>query len=172
MSDSTLALHLPGTFAPARPSLCGDPARLMLMPPSPFPCPGLASRSASLFRRTRAGVKPRSLYIYQPQREGGGNNFYREALAAKLLAGGPELSAYILMERIQPAVNRSLVMREGHVTEGEVLSELGIYGVVLRVGSELLLDKAAGHLLRTKNADSDEGGVNAGYAFLDSPFLI
>jgi hypothetical protein len=39
------------------------------------------------------------------------------------------------------------------------------------VGDEVVLNTQGGHLLRTKAADSDEGGVAAGYAVLDSPYL-
>lgn len=34
-----------------------------------------------------------------------------------------------------------------------------------------MLNKEAGHLLRTKISNSDEGGVAAGFAVLDSPYL-
>lgn len=40
-----------------------------------------------------------------------------------------------------------------------------------RSGDKVLLSRAAGHLVRTKAAESDEGGVAAGYAVLDSPYL-
>jgi glutathione synthase len=40
------------------------------------------------------------------------------------------------------------------------------------VPGSVVLNRQAGHLLRTKSADSDEGGVAAGYAVLDSPFLV
>ena len=63
------------------------------------------------------------------------------------------------------------MVREGKATEGESLSELGIYGTFVRHGDEVLLNNEAGHLLRTKAATSDEGGVAAGFAVLDSPLL-
>ena len=62
--------------------------------------------------------------------------------------------------------------REGRATEVESLSELGIYSTFVRQGSAVLLNRAAGHLLRTKAATSDEGGVAAGFAVLDSPLLV
>ena len=110
-------------------------------------------------------------YVLKPQREGGGNNLYGQELRAKLQAGG-ELGDLILMQRILPPVNRSIMVRLGEASETETLSELGIYGVYLRRGSEVLLNREAGHLVRTKAATSDEGGVAAGFAVLDSPFLI
>ena len=65
------------------------------------------------------------------------------------------------------------------------LCELGIYGIFLcdhadtsihlenmeEVNTPLLINKYGGYLLRVKSANSDEGGVAAGYAFLSSPNL-
>jgi glutathione synthase len=42
------------------------------------------------------------------------------------------------------------MVREGAVLEVDSLSELGIYGVFVRHGDKVLLNKEAGHLLRTK----------------------
>ena len=36
----------------------------------------------------------------------------------------------------------------------------------------VLENKEAGHLLRTKSAKSNEGGVASGFAVVDSPLLI
>ena len=38
-------------------------------------------------------------------------------------------------------------------------------------GDRILLNEDGGHLLRTKGASVDEGGVAAGYAHIDSPLL-
>lgn len=43
--------------------------------------------------------------------------------------------------------------------------------MVYRNGNKEILNKQAGHLVRSKVADSDEGGVAAGYGVLDSPYL-
>ena len=67
---------------------------------------------------------------------------------------------------------RSLLLREGQVLEVDSLSELGIYGTFVRRGDKAILNREAGHLVRTKAATSDEGGVAAGFAVLDSPFLM
>jgi len=37
--------------------------------------------------------------------------------------------------------------------------------------SQVLINANAGHLVRTKTSSSNEGGVAAGYAVLDSPLL-
>ncbi|GBF95516.1 glutathione synthetase [Raphidocelis subcapitata] len=110
-------------------------------------------------------------FVLKPQREGGGNNLYGEELVARLRQGGPGLGAFILMQRILPPPQRSVLLRNGAWAEEESLSELGIYGTFLRKGEEVLLNRNAGHLVRTKTSTSNEGGVAAGFAVLDSPLL-
>jgi len=75
--------------------------------------------------------------------------------------------------------------------QAECLCELGVYGTFLRSGARavggvslpgtvdgdgeeegVLINRAAGHLLRVKPANVDEGGVAAGYAVLSSPYLV
>lgn len=41
-----------------------------------------------------------------------------------------------------------------------------------RQGQELVLNQAAGHLLRTKAIEHADGGVAAGVAVLDTPYLV
>jgi hypothetical protein len=76
------------------------------------------------------------------------------------------------MDRINPPSFRNLMIRKGETIKSQVISELGIYGVWISIGSVVHLNQAAGHLLRTKSADSDEGGVASGYAVLDSVLLV
>lgn len=66
---------------------------------------------------------------------------------------------------------RSMLLRNGEILEVDTLSELGIYGTFVRQGDRVILNEEAGHLIRTKAATSDEGGVAAGFAVLDSPYL-
>ena len=130
-------------------------------------------------RDAELGLNAPESYVLKPQREGGGNNLYGEALRAQLAKFTPDapigsdgdLSSFILMQRILPPVNRTLCLRNGEMQELETLSELGIYGGYLRVGEDVAMNVVGGHLLRTKAASSDEGGVAAGYAVLDSPCL-
>ena len=65
-----------------------------------------------------------------------------------------------------------MLLREGRVLEVDSLSELGVYGTFVRRGDLVIVNTAAGHLVRTKAATSDEGGVAAGFAVLDSPYLM
>lgn len=113
-------------------------------------------------------------FVMKPQREGGGNNVYGEGIA-KALAGGlkpEELAGYILMERVWPVPAPAIFVRGTEHALAPALCELGVYGVFLGDGAQVRLNKAAGHLLRTKVANSDEGGVAAGFAVLDTPYLV
>ena len=67
---------------------------------------------------------------------------------------------------------RTAMVREGSVSEVEALSELGVFGSYVEVDGRVVLNAQPGHLLRTKAATSDEGGVAAGFAVLDSPMLV
>lgn len=114
-------------------------------------------------------------FVLKPQREGGGNNIYREDIPKALdeLAqepredGEPEKKeGYILMELIKPPQGISnLLLRGGEAKarRADVVSELGIYGVSLFGGEEgSSVNREAGFLLRTKGRESDEGGVAIG----------
>ncbi|CAN4108692.1 unnamed protein product [Withania somnifera] len=116
------------------------------------------------------------LYVMKPQREGGGNNIYgedvREALLKLQKEGTGSDSAYILMQRIFPNVSHSILMREGIPHKEQTISELGIYGSYLRNKTEVLINQQSGYLMRTKVSTSNEGGVAAGFAVLDSIYLV
>ncbi|XP_019241217.1 PREDICTED: glutathione synthetase, chloroplastic isoform X1 [Nicotiana attenuata] len=115
------------------------------------------------------------LYVMKPQREGGGNNIYgedvKEALL-KLQKEGTGSDAFILMQRIFPTISHSILMREGIPHKEQTISELGIYGTYLRNKKEILINQESGYLMRTKVSSSNEGGVAAGFAVLDSIYLV
>ena len=119
-----------------------------------------------------------------------GNNLYGEDLrnALKRLSK-KELSAYILMDRICPAEFDTLVLRRSTLTATRCISEFGVYSTFLRCASlslvpssafltldsnksGVIVNREAGFLLRTKDARTEDGGVSAGIAVMDSPFLI
>ena len=121
-----------------------------------------------------------SSYVLKPQREGGGNNIYRNDVRPFLQnLSEQQKRAYILMEIIEPPRLCNSILRNGKVESGEVIGELGVYGVCLwRNGKEtegkgeILENWEAGYLLRTKGRDSDEGGVAAGFGAVDSCLLV
>jgi glutathione synthase len=114
-------------------------------------------------------------YVLKPQREGGGNNIYRSAIPP-LLKSLPEShwKSYILMEIITPPPVHNMILRNGNVEKGGVISELGIYGTCLwnHESKEVLFNQTAGYLLRTKGEKSEEGGVAAGFGAMDSCLLV
>lgn len=125
-------------------------------------------------------------YVLKPQREGGGNNIYGVRIPDFLRELGDDRRkwrGHILMELIKPPALRNSILRNGEVKSGEVIGELGIYGVCLwRNGKadkrgwedegEVLENWEAGFLLRTKGRESEEGGVAAGFGAVDSPCLV
>jgi glutathione synthase len=129
----------------------------------------------------RMALEESERFVLKPQREGGGNNIYRgdiptalkklEAIPTK--QGEPDgKEAYILMELIKPpeGVSNWLVRGgENKARKADVVSELGVYGVMLfsengKAGGKQTrpVNREAGTLLRTKGRESDEGGVAIG----------
>ncbi|KAK4048152.1 Glutathione synthetase [Microbotryomycetes sp. JL221] len=133
-------------------------------------------------------------YVLKPQREGGGNNVYREDIPAFLdelarlderstTGAGSSLKGregYILMDLITPPNAQSIMVKagEGKGVVREVISELGVYGVCLfkldpaTQGAEVLINETVGTLLRTKGKDSNEGGVAVGFSVIDAVTLV
>ncbi|KAI5476977.1 glutathione synthetase [Pseudohyphozyma bogoriensis] len=129
-------------------------------------------------------------FVLKPQREGGGNNIYREDIPGALdkLAeldktknpGDPlHREGYILMDLIVPPHNtKSIMVKAGEEkgVETDTVSELGVFGTALFSGTKgkavLKVNETVGHLLRTKGRDSDEGGVAVGFSVIDSPLLV
>lgn len=135
-------------------------------------------------------------YVLKPQREGGGNNIYGAKIPPFLKSLGDDRRkwrAYILMELIQPPAAKNSIFRNGVVKSGEVIGELGVYGVCLwrspkgtepdpfyrdvdieedERSIEILSNYAAGWLLRTKGRESEEGGVAAGFGAIDSIYMV
>ncbi|KAF9799274.1 hypothetical protein SFRURICE_013048 [Spodoptera frugiperda] len=128
-------------------------------------------------RAVEMGLKDAEKFVLKPQREGGGHNVYgaevREAL--QRMRHSRERAAYILMERILPPLVQGYVIRPGATMPPPVVdlvSELGIFGVIIGTNEKIFHNRQVGHMLRTKLADADEGGVAAGLGALDSPFLV
>lgn len=117
-------------------------------------------------------IQNKNDYVLKPQREGGGNNLYGDEMVEKLKTGGSDLKAFILMSLIKPRPFTGFLLKESQYSESLCSSELGIYSVFLHDGSQILLNKDAGFLFRTKKCCVMESGVAAGFGHLDSPYLI
>lgn len=122
-----------------------------------------------------AAIESPELFVLKPQREGGGNNIYGDNLRETLIRlrkdRSNEIAAYILMQRIFPPASLSYLVREGTLVRDNAVSEFGIFGAYLRNKDKVIINDQCGYLLRTKAASLNEGGVVAGYAFLNSIFL-
>ncbi|KAJ8772032.1 hypothetical protein K2173_027209 [Erythroxylum novogranatense] len=123
---------------------------------------------------TTAIEKPEH-FVMKPQREGGGNNIYGHDVKEKLLRlqkeGTEDSAAYILMQRIFPSVSPAFLVRDGICHKEHAISELGVYSAYLRSKDKVIINDQCGYLMRTKVSSSDEGGVAAGFAVLDSIYL-
>ena len=82
-----------------------------------------------------------------------------------------ERTGYILMELITPPKQQNKMVRNGEIIDSQVVSELGIFGIVVTDGQGIQHNQSGGHLMRTKSAHSNEGGVASGYAVLDTPMI-
>jgi len=99
------------------------------------------------------------------------------------------LRSLVLMQRIRAREQAATLVRDGELQAVDVpcLCEMGVYSWVVATGrsnggsdgesgrgggSVDLVQGTCGHLVRTKTAQSDEGGVAAGYAVIDSPLLV
>lgn len=115
-------------------------------------------------------------FVMKPQREGGGNNIYGDEVKETLVrlqkeGSEEEAAAYILMQRIFPKDFPTLLVREGICYKEQAISELGIFSSYLRNKEKVIVSEQCGYLMRTKVSSSNEGGVAAGFAVLDSLYL-
>ncbi|KAH9480659.1 Glutathione synthetase [Psilocybe cubensis] len=119
--------------------------------------------------------------VLKPQREGGGNNVYKESIPAFLDTLPPqERQAWIAMQLIKSPENTgNYLIRAGGLdlksqmpVKADVISELGIFGWALFGQSVDTQEEEVGWLMRTKGRDSNEGGVATGFSVLDSLVLV
>ncbi|KAI0315673.1 glutathione synthase [Amylostereum chailletii] len=149
--------------------------------------PGVGAETETAEAGVRLARARAQELVLKPQREGGGNNVYRDAIPGFLDAlPAPERAAWIAMELIRPPVEvGGCLVKAGEegVVKGRVVSELGVFGWALFGGEEATGGEGgrgrenvrggeAGWLVRTKAEGVDEGGVAAGVSALDSVLLV
>ena len=82
------------------------------------------------------------------------------------------------MERIHPPMIPALMLRNGEVSKHDSLSEFGYYSCLFTRNStadrakETITNEVLGTLMRTKASHHNEGGVNAGFSVIDTPFVV
>lgn len=121
-------------------------------------------------------LKTPERFVLKPQREGGGNNVYGVEIrdAVMKMKDSKERSAWILMDRITPPVQANYMVRPGQEVKEpiDLVSELGIFGVIIGDDKRIMTNRQVGHMLRSKLSSANEGGVAAGSGALDSPYLV
>ncbi|KAL6942046.1 hypothetical protein ACO0QE_003210 [Hanseniaspora vineae] len=109
-------------------------------------------------------------YVLKPQREGGGNNIYKSDINPFLAdKDEKDWSAYILMEMINAEPTEgNVILRNNELYREKILSEFGVFGVILFDENQIHHNEYSGWLLRSKFSSSNEGGVAAGFGCVDS----
>ncbi|XP_046830342.1 glutathione synthetase-like isoform X1 [Vespa crabro] len=107
------------------------------------------------------GIQNPEQFVLKPQREGGCNNVYGTDIRKFLLyiKDKQERAAWILMDKIIPPIHLNYMIRpESHnyLEPKELVSELGIFGVIIADDKNIYVNKKAGHMLRTKLAIANE----------------
>ena len=113
-------------------------------------------------------------FVLKPQREGGGNNIYKQDIPQFLnKIDRKDWGAYILMELISPETFQNKILRNGQIYHENIVSELGVFGTIVfdEQSGAIKSNKNAGWLLRSKFETSDEGGVAAGFGCVDNVYL-
>lgn len=113
-------------------------------------------------------------FVLKPQREGGGNNIYKEDIPGFLKTlDEKNWEAYILMELINPPVHKNTIIRNNDIFTNDIISELGIFGSIVfdETNGDIKYNEYSGWLLRSKLATSNEGGVAAGFGCVDGIYL-
>jgi glutathione synthase len=122
-------------------------------------------------RAVRLAMEQPELYVLKPQREGGGNNIFGASIPDYISTLGPiERSSHILMEKINSPSFHNGILKRGtmEVIEDQFITELGIFGVYVRRGDDVLVNSDGGYLIRIKPKDKNEGGVSVGVAAISS----
>jgi Eukaryotic glutathione synthase, ATP binding domain len=92
----------------------------------------------------------------------------------EILQKKENIERFLLMEKIDAPVLQTYMIRKGKISYTPSITELGIFSFLISnaITGEIILNEVDGLLPRTKQADCEEGGVNAGFAVIDHLMLI
>ena len=117
-----------------------------------------------------------SNFVVKPQKEGGGNNYYGDKIKELIPSADGEpneiINNSIIMEKINPPEYETVALIEGATKVMSAVSEFSAYGVVLSDGTNIIENKSVSFLVRTKDKNSQEGGVIVGVASIDIPCFV
>lgn len=129
-----------------------------------------ADAAPGVLERVRA--RPHD-WVLKPQREGGGNNKFGDEVAKAVLDWPvSKLQEYVLMRRIDCPAVPTFCVRKSQTSAVDAVSEVGIYGVYFACDGEVAFNKAAGYVVRSKEAHVNEAGILHGGGFVDSLRLV
>lgn len=115
-------------------------------------------------------------YIIKPQKEGGGNNYYsqdiKKVISSEDCQVKDEMKSCIIMERINSVETQTIMLFENKPKIIDSISEFSAYGVILSDDTTIYQNKSIGFLVRTKDKNSNEGGVIVGASAIDIPCLM
>lgn len=139
--------------------------------------------SLSDTRVVKDALKHPEKYVLKPQRDGGGHNLYGDDIVEALSNPHLHKKAYVLMDLIEGVIvqNTLVTSTDKYYTPTTgCISELGIYGGFVKVSQqygqgqqqfEIKFNESLGYLLCTKDQESKESGIAAGFGYLDAPSL-
>lgn len=112
-------------------------------------------------------------FVLKPQREGGGNNYFKEEILKRIQEDSEDiLQGYILMELIKSKPYGGIFTNWKTINVRPVVDELGVFYFFLTAEGKMLKTLEGGSLVRSKILGTTEGGVAAGYAFINSVNVI
>ncbi|KAL3109848.1 hypothetical protein niasHT_011151 [Heterodera trifolii] len=115
-------------------------------------------------------------YVLKSNMECGGNNYFDEEIPKKLTGITPtERSFHILMQKLRPMSIKNVMVHPNTKPKiNDMVSELAVYGVLIgnMTTRTVSHNVQQGHLLKTKLATANEGGISTGSAVHDSPILF
>jgi glutathione synthase len=137
---------------------------------------GLDSSSKETLAVIQAAIKEPGKFVLKSQLEAGKGNFFDEEITQMLQTlSTEEKGAYILMEKIIPLITKNYMVRPFSPPKLEdIHSEVSMYGSLMANPhtGEVLFNKWDGHLVRTKPASANQGGISAGSGVIDSVLLF
>jgi hypothetical protein len=108
-------------------------------------------------------------YVLKPNLEAGGNNIYNEKILETLNNSTPEQRRnYVLMQKIHPFLNHTVMFMRKSINVSDVITELGIFGGIVSYEGKITNIDVGGNLIKSKIPISEDGGVVIGHAVFDS----
>ncbi|CAF0826520.1 unnamed protein product [Brachionus calyciflorus] len=114
-------------------------------------------------------------WVLKSPREGRCHNLFGQDIKNFLSkTDREELEKYVLMERIKPIESTNFVIHQIRKCQKIHMNcELGVFGIAIGDSSgNIHLNKYGGCLLKSKDANFNEGGIMAGYGAFDSIYFV